>query len=49
MAAQAFLDAMDAKGMDKTKGTIGINMNVENEALNRPYPELPRLHGGQCA
>nr|WP_130789407.1 substrate-binding domain-containing protein [Lachnoclostridium pacaense] len=34
MAAQAFLDAMDAKGMDKTKGTIGINMNVENEALN---------------
>lgn len=34
MAAKAFLDAMDAKGMDKTKGTIGINMNVENEALN---------------
>lgn len=34
MAAQAFLDAMDGKGMDKTKGTIGINMNVENEALN---------------
>lgn len=34
MAAQAYLDAMDAKGMDKTKGTIGINTNVENEALN---------------
>lgn len=34
MAAQAFLEAMDAKSMDKTKGTIGINMNVENEALN---------------
>ena len=25
---------MDAKSMDKTKVTIGINMNVENEALN---------------
>lgn len=34
MAAQAFLKAMDTKGMDKTKGTVGINMNVENEALN---------------
>lgn len=34
MAAQAFLDAMSAKGLDTTKGTVGINMNVENEALN---------------
>lgn len=34
MAGQAFLDAMKAKGMDITKGTVGINMNVENEALN---------------
>lgn len=34
MAAQAFLDTMDMKGIDKSKGTIGMNMNVENEALN---------------
>lgn len=34
MAAQAFLEAMEDKGMDKTTGTIGINMNIENEALN---------------
>ncbi|SHK45602.1 substrate-binding domain-containing protein [Hespellia stercorisuis] len=34
MAAQAFLDAMKAKGMETSAGTIGINTNVENEALN---------------
>lgn len=34
MAGKAFLDAMKTKGMDTAKGTIGINMNVENEALN---------------
>jgi len=32
MAAQAFLEAMDKKGIEK--GIVGINMNVENEALN---------------
>jgi ribose transport system substrate-binding protein len=32
MAAQAFLDAMATKGIES--GTVGINMNVENEALN---------------
>ncbi len=34
LAAQAFLDAMKKKNMPIDKGTIGINMNVENEALN---------------
>lgn len=32
MAGQAFMDAMKAKGI--TEGTIGVNTNVENEALN---------------
>lgn len=32
MAAQAFKDAMDAKGI--TEGILGMNTNVENEALN---------------
>lgn len=32
MAAEAFLAAMETKGIDK--GTVGINTNVENEALN---------------
>jgi len=32
MAGQAFLEACEKKGV--TEGTIGINMNVENEALN---------------
>ena len=34
MAGQAFLDAMNTKGFDISSGTVGINMNVENEALN---------------
>lgn len=32
MAAQAFKDAMDQKGI--TDGVLGMNTNVENEALN---------------
>lgn len=32
MAAEAFKDAMDAKGV--TSGVLGMNTNVENEALN---------------
>lgn len=32
MAAQAFIDAMATKGI--TEGIVGVNMNVENEALN---------------
>lgn len=34
LAGQAFLAAMEAKGMPTDTGIIGINMNVENEALN---------------
>lgn len=34
MAGQAFLEAMEKKGMSTDSGVIGINMNVENEALN---------------
>ncbi len=34
LAGQAFLKAMEEKGMSTEKGVIGINMNVENEALN---------------
>ncbi len=34
LAGQAFLKAMEDKGMSTEKGVIGINMNVENEALN---------------
>ena len=35
MAAQAFVDAMEAKNMDPADGgVVGVNMNVENEALN---------------
>lgn len=34
LAGQAFLAAMEAKGMPTDAGIIGINMNVENEALN---------------
>ena len=34
MAGQAFLEAMQKKGMSLDSGVIGINMNVENEALN---------------
>lgn len=34
LAGQAFLDGMAQKGMSTDKGIIGINMNVENEALN---------------
>lgn len=33
MAGQAFLEAAKAKGVDTSKGVIGINMNAENEAL----------------
>lgn len=34
LAGQAFLAAMEAKGMPIDTGIIGVNMNVENEALN---------------
>ena len=34
LAGQAFLKAMEEKSMALDKGVIGINMNVENEALN---------------
>lgn len=34
LAGQAFLEAMEKQGMPTDEGTIGINMNVENEALN---------------
>lgn len=34
LAGQAFLAAMEKKGIPTDAGTIGINMNVENEALN---------------
>lgn len=34
MAAQAFLDAMEAKDMSTNEGILGMNTNVENEALN---------------
>ncbi|MDD3213670.1 MAG: substrate-binding domain-containing protein [Eubacteriales bacterium] len=34
LAGQAFLKAMADKGMSTDKGVIGVNMNVENEALN---------------
>ena len=34
LAAQAFLEALDKKGISKDSGTVGINTNVENEALN---------------
>ena len=34
LAAQAFIAALEAKGVATDKGTIGINTNVENEALN---------------
>ena len=34
LAGQAFIKALQDKGMALDKGTIGINMNVENEALN---------------
>lgn len=32
LAAEAFMDAAEAKGI--TSGVVGVNMNVENEALN---------------
>ena len=34
LAGQAFLEAMAKEGLSTDAGTIGINMNVENEALN---------------
>ncbi len=34
LAGQAFLQAMADKGMSTDAGVIGVNMNVENEALN---------------
>ena len=34
LAGQAFLAAMEKKGMPTDNGIIGVNMNVENEALN---------------
>lgn len=34
LAGQAFLAAMEAKGVPTNTGIIGINTNVENEALN---------------
>lgn len=34
LAGQAFLAAMEQKGLPLDQGIIGINMNVENEALN---------------
>lgn len=34
LAGQAFLKAMQDKGMSLDKGIIGVNTNVENEALN---------------
>lgn len=34
LAGQAFLKAMADKGMATDTGVIGVNMNVENEALN---------------
>lgn len=34
LAGQAFLEAMAKEGVSMEAGTIGVNMNVENEALN---------------
>lgn len=34
MAGQAFLEAMGKKSLSLEKGIVGINMNIENEALN---------------
>lgn len=34
LAGQAFLAAMEKKGVPTDNGIIGVNMNVENEALN---------------
>jgi len=34
LAGQAFLAAMEKEGLSTDAGTIGVNMNVENEALN---------------
>lgn len=34
LAGQAFLEALGKKGMGTDSGVIGINMNVENEALD---------------
>jgi ribose transport system substrate-binding protein len=34
LAGQAFIAAMEKEGLPIDAGTIGINMNVENEALN---------------
>lgn len=34
MAGEAFLAAMDAKGLSKDSGTIGMQMNMENAALD---------------
>ena len=34
MAAQAFLDAMEAQNLSTESGTIGMQMNMENAALN---------------
>ena len=34
MAAQAFLTAMDEKGLSKDAGTVGMQMNMENAALD---------------
>lgn len=34
MAAEAFVEAMEKKEISLDEGTVGVNMNVENEALN---------------
>lgn len=40
MAAEAFKDAMDAKGV--TSGVLGMNTNVENELLTTESMDLER-------
>lgn len=44
LAGQAFLAAMEKKGVPTDNGIIGVNMNVENEALNHRIQAFPRLH-----
>ena len=44
MAAEAFLEIAEQKGISTDSGVLGMNTNVENEALNHRVSIVPFLY-----
>ena len=49
LAGQAFLEGLASKGMGTDSGIIGINMNVENEALNHRIQAFRDYIAANCS